>query len=67
MNIDELKNLTVSERLEVIEVLWNSLQPDVDITSPDWHQEVLKQRVDKINGGEASFISVKKLRDYANQ
>jgi hypothetical protein len=51
-----LSEMTVSEKLQLMEALWADLSrnPD-DLESPEWHGEVLEQRERKIAGGEARF------------
>ncbi len=42
----EAKSMNIKERLQTIEVLWESLRYDeVDIDSPDWHEDILKERM----------------------
>ena len=63
MNIEELKNMSRSERIRTMEAIWDSLiEDEADIESPDWHRDVLEDRKRKIESGEASFISLDKLR-----
>jgi putative addiction module component (TIGR02574 family) len=63
MNIEELKQMSLSERIRTMEVLWDSLiEDESEIESPDWHREVLEDRKRKIEAGEATFISLDKLR-----
>ncbi|MGL1935706.1 MAG: addiction module protein [Fibrobacterales bacterium] len=40
-----IKNMSTSERLNAMELLWNSLHSESEeIASPDWHQEILEAR-----------------------
>ena len=57
----DLANLPLEERLQCMEVLWDSLRtsnPD----SPEWHGKVLAERRAKIESGEANFISGAELK-----
>jgi len=38
------------------------VQEQPEIESPDWHRGVLEQRKQKIEAGQAEFISLEKLR-----
>jgi putative addiction module component (TIGR02574 family) len=64
----EISKLTVEQRLELIEALWESLRehPEV-IPVPDWHREELDRRLGELDRGEvetASWDEVKRgLRD----
>ncbi len=41
-----LSGLSSLEKLAAIDFLWSELEPDLDaIPSPDWHGEVLKERL----------------------
>jgi len=43
MSLNDIYNLPASEKLHLIEQLWDRLD-DTDIVSPDWHKEVLDER-----------------------
>ena len=45
MNITEIKKMSTSERLQVMEVLWDSFRYENDeIETPQWHAHILKDR-----------------------
>ena len=51
-----LKQMSVSEKLQLMEALWDDLSRDADaLESPEWHGQVLKEREDRIASGEAKF------------
>lgn len=56
---DDVERMDLEERLRVMELLWASLSrtPD-DVPSPDWHGEVVADRLAKVERGEASFLSL---------
>ena len=63
MNITELKKMSTSERLQAMEVLWDSLLHESDaIETPGWHDNILQERKEKITSGEAKFISLAELK-----
>ncbi len=63
MNALEIKKMTSEEKLQAIEALWDSLvHDDIEMKSPDWHAEVLRERKIKIEQGEAEFISLADLK-----
>lgn len=44
---DDLNKLSAGEKLAVIEYLWSNLEVEVDeLPSPDWHADVLRDRLD---------------------
>jgi putative addiction module component (TIGR02574 family) len=40
-----IDRLTPEERLELIDLIWDSLPDDVPFTPPDWHLRELERRV----------------------
>jgi len=52
-----LAEMTTAEKLRMMEVLWADLsQREEDIESPAWHAEVLREREEKVQRGEESFL-----------
>ncbi len=50
----EIKKMTMLERLQTMEELWDSLcQEESDIDSPKWHRDILDERTKKIENEEA--------------
>jgi putative addiction module component len=65
MKDNEIKNMSVSERIKTMETLWSSfIYEDASVESPEWHGDILAGRKEKIEAGEASFISLDKLKEY---
>jgi hypothetical protein len=55
--------MSVLERLETMEALWDSLTREpAGIKSPKWHEEILSDRKEKIGSGNADFLSLKELK-----
>ncbi len=55
--------MSFRERLEAIELLWESIitEPDA-VHSPDWHNEILSKRKENIESGKTDFIPLKDLK-----
>lgn len=53
-----LDTLTVSEKLVLMEGLWEDLsrRPD-DVPSPDWHGDILAERLAAVREGKSSFVA----------
>ena len=50
-----LENMTVAEKLRVMETVWASLcSKPADVASPDWHAKVLAERARRLESGEAT-------------
>ena len=52
-----LEKLTVPEKLALMERLWDDLsrRPD-DVPSPDWHGDVLAERIAAVRDGRTEFV-----------
>jgi Putative addiction module component len=65
MNMNELSTLPLAQRLEAMEVLWESLSRDSAYDpSPDWHADVLAQRVREIDAGQVTNWPAAKARIF---
>ncbi|WP_130538162.1 addiction module protein [Thiomicrorhabdus indica] len=63
MDIADISQMSISERLQIMEAVWDSLTHEKsDISPPKWHEEVLSQRKEMIENGEATFTSIEELR-----
>lgn len=52
-----IEKLTRSEKLRMMEALWDDLAHDKTILdSPEWHGDALKEAVDAHAAGKANFI-----------
>lgn len=54
MQTTDLVALSLPQRLQAMEALWASLcqEPSMAQQIPDWHQEVLSQRLEALDSGE---------------
>ena len=67
MEAIEIKNLSIMERLQMMEEIWDSLLYEgYDIESPEWHRTVLEERKRKIESGTAEFYSIRELKKSFN-
>ncbi len=61
-NLD-IEKMSVTERLQAMEALWDSfLREEVELESPDWHRGIIDERRSRIENGEGEFISLEELR-----
>ena len=59
----DIERMSVTERLQAMDQLWDSLTRDSDeVSSPDWHQDVLADRKARAQRGEAKFLTLAQLR-----
>ena len=55
MNIP-IDEMSVSEKLQAISLIWDSLSEDPNsIPVPDWQQEELEKRAQRLDSGEATI------------
>ena len=59
----ELEKMSVTERLQAMDQLWDSLnRSGEEIPSPDWHQDLLAETKARTQRGEAKFLTLDQLR-----
>lgn len=52
--MEQLKELPVSERLELVQELWNSIEQDADVLPlQEWQRQIARDRLAEIKGKEA--------------
>jgi len=61
MSLNDIYNLPSSEKLHLIEQLWDRLEEN-DVQSPAWHKEVLDDRKKRYENGELSLISLEEFK-----
>lgn len=67
MDTIEIKKMSVIERLQAMEALWDSLlDEESNIDSPEWHRDILEERKRKLKNGKAEFISLEELKASRN-
>ena len=53
----DLKQMTLSEKLSLMEALWDDLcRQEKDIPMPHWQKELLNEREREVKKGTAKFI-----------
>lgn len=63
MKASEIHNMSIAERLQTMEAIWDSLlHEDTEVESPGWHNDVLKERRKAIDDGSAKLISLDELK-----
>jgi hypothetical protein len=59
----EIKSMSTTERLQAMELLWRSFSGlEDEFPSPDWHGEVLSERLAKVEAGEGKFLTIPELK-----
>jgi len=65
--IDQLANLPLPTRLQAMEVLWESFTKGAADVVPAWHQEVLSQRLARLEAGLEKMIPWTKAKQNLRQ
>lgn len=61
---NEIKSLPISERMHLMEEIWDSLcHESVPVESPAWHQDILKARTERLHSGQAKLLTLQELKD----
>jgi len=64
MSIDEIKKLNPKEKIILMNEIWESFEDtDSIIESPNWHKEVLEERISKMKNNEVNYISLEELKN----
>jgi hypothetical protein len=64
MTITEIKLLAVFERIILMEEFWDSLCHEQEPpASPQWHQDILTERVERLNSQQAKLLTLQELKD----
>jgi len=64
MTIGEIRALPISERMHLMEEIWDSLcHESAPVESPAWHQDILKARIERLHSGKAKFLTLQELKD----
>ena len=60
----DIEQMSLEEQLQAMELLWSSLSRTPNaVPSPDWHGDILAERMAKIERGEGEFLSIPQLRE----
>jgi putative addiction module component (TIGR02574 family) len=63
IDTSDINRLTVEDKMILIEQIWSSLKQEGDaLVSPSWHEDILIERLKKIESGEASYLTLDQLR-----
>jgi hypothetical protein len=60
----DIEQMSLEEQLQAMELLWASLSRTPDaVPSPDWHGDILAERMAKMERGEGEFLSIPQLKE----
>ena len=61
MKQSEIEKMSVDEKLQAMEALWSALD-DGDVDAPEWHQSILKKRIQELESGQVECIPLDVLK-----
>lgn len=60
-----IDNLTTVEKLMLMERLWADLsQHPEDVPSPEWHRQIIAERMSAVQDGSAEFVDFDAAKRY---
>jgi len=63
MSMNDIKNMPIQERMQLMEVLLDSFSnDDMDMPSPNWHEEILNHRKEKLASSEVKSYTLDELK-----
>jgi len=64
MSIADIQKMSTPERLRSMEALWDAVCHDSEeLPSPEWHRDILAESKERIESGEAKFVSIEDARE----
>ena len=68
MSISDINSMTLSQKIYLMEQLWDSLkQNEIPLTPPAWHKEVLESRRECYERGEIKKLSLDEVKTSFNR
>ena len=65
IQIQEILEMSVAERILMIEKIWDSIDHN-DISTPEAHKQELDRRLERYNRNETSFVSWDEIKQELN-
>ena len=65
IKMQEILDMSVAERILMIEKIWDSIDHD-NVLIPDTHQQELDRRLDRYEKGESIFVSWESIKKELN-
>jgi putative addiction module component (TIGR02574 family) len=62
IQMQEILDLSVVERMTIIEKIWDSLDKSI-VTIPDSHKKELDRRLDEYERGETKFVTWDEIKE----
>jgi putative addiction module component (TIGR02574 family) len=64
MSVADIQRMPLSEKLQIMEALWEDLRSHVEESSiPDWHKELLDDRRKAVEAGKEKVLDWNEVKD----
>ncbi len=64
INAIEIQKMSATEKLQTMELLWKAISVNSsDVVSPQWHEQVLQNRLSKVNEGKGIFSTLDQIKE----
>ena len=60
--MEQIKCMSVSEKMQAMELLWSSLTTSAGFEPPAWHADVLAERRRRVENGEETFMTLEESK-----
>jgi hypothetical protein len=57
----ELHSLPLSEKLQLLDLLWSGIKSAPGFLPPEWHGEILSERVERYREGKTTPLNLENL------
>jgi hypothetical protein len=59
----DLERMTIAEKLQAVEQIWEDIARNPEeVSSPDWHGELLEERDRRIERGESKYLDLEEAK-----
>ncbi len=59
----DIKQMSMLEKIQAMELLWDSLcHEEEEMLPPDWHAEILRTRGYKLDSGNSRFLTLEEVK-----
>jgi len=63
MSSNDIQNMSIAERMNLIEQIWDSIRQDEEqLATPLWHETILKDRKKRYESGELKMFSFDEVK-----
>jgi hypothetical protein len=63
MSKNDIANMSVAQKMELMEEIWNSFDNDEMLVSPSWHEDTLENRERDIKNNTAHFSELSEVKE----